>query len=107
MQNWQQSSRHRPPGELPEAVGSLDVPSPDYTLEKLQTQAANRPLLRALDHREQAAASRLSLERAARYPDLTLGIASAREGTIDARERITRLTLSLPIPISRNNASGI
>ena len=96
-----------PPGELPEAVGSLDVPSPDYTLEKLQTQAANRPLLRALDHREQAAASRLSLERAARYPDLTVGIASAREGTNDARERITRLTLSLPIPIFRNNASGI
>ncbi len=96
-----------PPGQLPEAIGSLDVPTPVYTLEKLLEQSANRPLLRALDHREQAATHRLSLERAARYPDVTVGIATAREGASDARERFTRLTLSLPLPLFRNNASGI
>lgn len=96
-----------PPGQLPEAIGLLDVPTPDYTLEKLLEQSANRPQLRVLDHREQAATHRLSLEHAARYPDVTMGISTAREGASDARERITRLTLSLPLPLFRNNASGI
>lgn len=96
-----------PPSQLPEAIGSLDVPAPVYTLEKLLEQSADRPLLRALDHREQAATHRLSLERATRYPNVTVGIATAREGASDARERLTRLTLSLPLPLFQNNAGGI
>ncbi len=96
-----------PPGQLPGALGSLDVPTPVGTLEQLLEQSANRPQLRALDHRAQAATHRLSLERAVRYPDLTVGIATAREGASDARERLTRLTLSLPLPLFRHNAGGI
>ncbi len=96
-----------PPGEGLDAVGSLGVPAPEYTLDKLLEHSVNRPLLRALDHRAQAAAHRLSLERAMRYPDVTVGIATAREGADAARERVTKLTLSLPLPLFRNNASGI
>jgi cobalt-zinc-cadmium efflux system outer membrane protein len=78
-----------PPGATLEALGTLEVPAPEYTLESLLAHAASRPLMRALDHREQAAASRLALERAARYPDVTVGIATSR-----ARERMLRANAS-------------
>lgn len=96
-----------PPGATLEALGTLEVPAPEYTLESLLAHAASRPLMRALDHREQAAASRLALERAARYPDVTVGIATSREGADAARERLVRLTLSVPLPLFRNNAGAI
>lgn len=96
-----------PSNDLPTVVGSLTVPTPTYTLEALLASAANRPLLQALDHREQAAKERLSLERAARYPDLTVGMSTGREGSTAARERLTSLTISLPLPLFRQNATGI
>lgn len=96
-----------PTDELPSVAGSLTVPAPAYTLEMLLTRAANRPLLHALDLREQAAKNRLSLERAARYPDLTVGLATGREGATSARERLTSVTLSMPLPLFRKNAGAI
>jgi cobalt-zinc-cadmium efflux system outer membrane protein len=63
--------------------------------------------LRALDHQEQAARSRLGLERAAVYPDVTVGLFAGREGPGDVRERITGLSVSLPLPLFRRNAAGI
>lgn len=96
-----------PTSELPTVVGALTVPAPVYTLETLLARAANRPILRALEFREQAAKSRLSLERAARYPDLTVGLATSREGSTAARERLTSVTVSMPLPLFRNNAGAI
>jgi cobalt-zinc-cadmium efflux system outer membrane protein len=96
-----------PPGELPLVTGALAVNAPPYTLDVLQASAAKRPLLRTLNHREQAAQARLSLERAARYPDVTVGVSTAREGPLDARERIARVTVSVPLPLFRRNRSGI
>lgn len=96
-----------PTGQLPEASGALAGAESAYTLSQLQESAAARPLLRALEHREQAAKSRLSLERAARFPDLTVALSSGREGPPAARERLTGLTLSLPLPLFRRNAGGI
>ena len=95
------------PFSLPQVVGTLDVTVPTYTLEQLLAASANRPFLRALALREQAAQNRLSLERAARYPDITLGLARAREGSADAPENLTRLTVSLPLPLFRQNAGNI
>lgn len=96
-----------PANDLPVVAGTLAVPASPYTLETLLAHAASRPLLRALEFREQAAQNRLSLERAARYPDLTVGIATGREGANLARERLTTVTVSLPLPLFRRNASGI
>lgn len=96
-----------PPNELPEVQGALDPVSVPYSLEDLLNSAADRPVLRALDHREQAAKSRLELERAARYPDITVGIGTGREGPNDAREKIAGLSVSLPLPLFRQNAGGI
>lgn len=96
-----------PGSALPVVTGVLDMPQPAYTLESLLTRAATRPQLRALDAREQAAQNRLSLERAARYPDITVGISTGREGATQARERLTSLTVSVPLPFFRQNGTAI
>lgn len=95
-----------PAATLPEVEGALDR-GDRHTLEELMAAAQNRALLRALDHREAAAKSRLDLERASVYPDITLGLASAREGSADLREKVTGLSVSLPLPLFRRNATQI
>ncbi|WP_413439474.1 TolC family protein [Sulfuriferula sp. GW1] len=96
-----------PPNELPQVKGVLDPASVPYSLDDLLNSAAGRPVLRALEHREQAAKSRLDLERAARYPDVTVGLGTGREGSNDAREKIVGLSVALPLPLFRQNAGGI
>lgn len=95
------------PSTLPEPVGSLDVPPFKYTLTDLLARANARPLLRRLQLREEAAQNRLSLERAARYPDITLGLATARETQVDAKERVTTFSIAVPLPLFRRNAAGV
>jgi cobalt-zinc-cadmium efflux system outer membrane protein len=97
-----------PAEKLPAVKGELAVkPGLPYTLDQLLTAAAGRAQLRALDHREQAARNRLGLERAAAYPDITVGLNSAREGPGDAREKIIGLSVSVPLPLFRRNGAGI
>ena len=96
-----------PTDSLPEPGGSLDSPSAAYTLDELLAVASNRPLLRAYDHQEKSARSRLDLERAAIYPDITLGLNTAREGLGNPQDRISGLSVSLPLPLFRRNATGI
>lgn len=97
-----------PAEKLPAVKGALAVKTGlPYTLDQLLTAAASRAQLRALDHREQAARNRLGLERAAAYPDITVGLSSAREGPGDARERIVGLSVSVPLPLFRRNSAGI
>lgn len=96
-----------PTDSLPEPVGSLDAPSATYTLDALLNAATNRPLLRAYQHQQQSAESRLALERAAVYPDITVGVNTAREGLDNPQDRISGLSVSLPLPLFRRNATGI
>ncbi len=97
-----------PAETLPQAHGALSSEAAiPYTLEQLLAAAASRPRLRALDYQEQAARSRLGLERAAAYPDVTVGLFAGREGPGEVRERITGLSVSLPLPLFRRNAAGI
>lgn len=96
-----------PADNLPEVVGDIDPPPAPFGLEELLTLAANRPLLRVFDYREKAARSRLDLERAAVYPDVTLGLGSAR-GTPDNPEmKVMALSASLPLPLFHRNDTGI
>lgn len=93
---------------LPSVKGTLLVkPGLPYTLDQLLAAAASRAQLRALDHREQAARNRLGLERAAVYPDITVGLNSAREGPGNAREKLVGVSVSIPLPLFRRNAAGI
>lgn len=97
-----------PAEQLPAVKGGLVVkPGLPYTLDQLLAAAASRAQLRVLDHREQAARNRLGLERAAAYPDITVGLNSAREGPGEAREKVVGLSVSVPLPLFRRNAAGI
>ena len=96
-----------PPAELPEARGDLVATAPAYGLEELLALVDSRPRFLALGHREEAARNRLALERAAVYPDVTLGVGTGQDGPGDARERLTLFTVSVPLPLFRRNASGI
>jgi len=102
-----------PPMQLPEVVGehtdvaSVPIDSSAYTLDQLLAAAQSLPRLRALGAREQAARAKLDVERANRYPDVTVGVATGREGFTDVRERVTRLTVSVPLPLFKRNEAAI
>ena len=97
-----------PAEKFPAVKGALTInPALPYTLDQLLTSAASRPRMRAIDHREQAARNRLGLERAAAYPDVTIGLGSGREGPGEAREKLVGLSVSVPLPLFRRNGTGI
>jgi cobalt-zinc-cadmium efflux system outer membrane protein len=95
------------PESLPEVEGELTPAAATYSLDQLLDSAAQRPQLRSLESREAAAKNRLNLERALVYPDVTVGLSVGHEGPFDAREKLTTLSVSLPLPLFRRNATGI
>ncbi len=99
-----------PPSALPEVAGEQAASTGDalpYGLDELVAAVRALPKLRALTAREQAARSRLDLERAGRLPDVTVGMNVTREAPGIAREKITTLTLSMPLPLFKRNEAGI
>lgn len=103
-----------PPSNLPEVAGAsaaeltarAEAALP-YSLDQLVTAAQALPRLRALTARENAARARLGVERASRLPDVTVGVNVGREGPGIARDRVTMLTLSVPLPLFKRNQAGI
>jgi cobalt-zinc-cadmium efflux system outer membrane protein len=95
-----------PAGELPEVSGELRRHA-GYSLDELLAAAALRRQLESLARREDAARSRLALERASRTPDLTVELFAGRDGPSDLREKQAGLAFSLPLPIFRRNETGI
>ncbi len=96
-----------PPASFPEVSGELNVSSRNYSLDELLSRAATQPRVRSLTLREEAAHSKLALERASVYPDVTVGLTTGREGPADGRERLTMLSVSMPLPLFKRNAAGI
>ena len=96
-----------PPDREVEVAGALEpIPLP-YSLESLLKTSESRPRLQSAAERERAAQNRLSLERASVYPDVTVGLNVGREGPVEAREKVTTLSLSVPLPLFKRNAGGI
>ena len=99
-----------PPSAVPAVAGELATElgtGPPYSLDQLVTAAQALPRLRALSARESAARARLGVERANRLPDLTVGVNLVRDGPGNARDRVTMLTLSMPLPLFKRNQAGI
>jgi cobalt-zinc-cadmium efflux system outer membrane protein len=99
-----------PPSATVEVLGDLGVPSGaplPYSLDQLLASAQALPRQRALAAREDAARARLGVEQASRYPDVTVGLNVGREGPGDGRERVTTLTLSVPLPLFKRNDAAI
>ncbi len=96
-----------PQDSLPEVRGPLEPAPTLYSLETLLQSAAKSPALGALDSRESAARSRLALERALVYPELTVGLSYGNEVEFDSGAKITTLSLSVPLPLFNRNHCGI
>lgn len=96
-----------PPDRMPDVVGEITHSRPTYTLPDLLASAAKRPQVVALALREEAARSRLALERAAVVPDVTVGLGAARDGPPEAREKVATLSVSIPLPFWKQNDAGI
>lgn len=96
-----------PPSSLPEVVGELTMTPRRFSLADLLAAVDTQPRLRALVERENSATSKLKLEQASTYPDVTVGVNVGREGPGTARERLTTLTVSVPLPLFKRNAAGI
>lgn len=98
------------PSSLPEITGELALPgneAPRYTLEQLLDAARGLPRQRALSARVDAARARIDLERASRAPDVTVGLNVGREGPGSSRERVTGLSVSVPLPVFKRNDAAI
>ena len=98
-----------PPSALPEVTGELGStidPLP-YRLEQLLASVQNLPRQRALAAREDAARARLGVERGSRNPDVTVGVHVGREGPSNDSERLAIVSLSLPLPLFKNNDAAI
>lgn len=95
-----------PPSAMPEVTGDLRRDGP-YTLDQLLGKAAQRHRLVSLARREEAARSRLDLERASRYPDVTLGVTTGRDGPAEMRENLVGFSVSVPLPLFKRNDAGI
>lgn len=92
---------------LPQAQGDLAPLAIKYTLGELMQSVDAQPRLRALPEREKSAGVRLKLESASVYPDVTVGMNIRKEGPGNARERLTTLSISAPLPLFKRNAAGI
>lgn len=92
---------------LPLAQGELTPEPTGLVLEDLLANLDSQPRLLALRAREKSANARYRLERAFLRPDVTVGLNSGREGPSTARERLTTISLSVPLPLFRRNAAGI
>lgn len=95
-----------PAGEFPEVAGELRRDA-GYKLEDLLQSASRRRQLETFARKEDAARSRLELERAFRYPDVTLGMFSGRDGPPNMRENVVGLSVSVPLPVFRKNEAGV
>jgi len=99
-----------PPSALPDVSGEFGVPAGEslpYGLDQLLAMAQQLPKQRALAAREDAARARVGVAKASRYPDVTVGFSVGREGLNDARENITTLSVSVPLPLFNRNDAPI
>ena len=99
-----------PAAALPEIAGEIGTPTGDslpYRLDQLESSTQAHSRQRAFAARQEAAQARLALAQAGRYPDLTLGVQIGREGASIARERVTTLALSVPLPLFKRNDAAI
>lgn len=94
---------------IPEMRGTFDntgEPLP-YTYASLGARLANTPGIRALEWQEKSAVAELDLQKAARIPDVTLGVSYSRDGPDNSREDLTTLSVSVPLPLFQRNELGI
>lgn len=98
-----------PPEQLPQLAADDGVigHAQSYSLDELLASVRALPRTQALAAREAAARARLAVELARRSPDVTVGVNVGREGPGSARERVTTLSLAVPLPLFNRNSAAI
>ena len=98
-----------PPAQLPQLSSEDGVTGhpQSYSLDELLLSVQALPRTQALAARETAARARLAVEQARRSPDVTVGVSVGREGPSSARERVTKLLLTVPLPLFNRNSAAI
>lgn len=98
-----------PPEQLPRLAPGDGVTgnTPSYSLDELLMSVQALPRMQALAAREAAARARLAVEQARRSPDVTVGVNLGHEGPSGARERVTTLSLAVPLPLFNRNSAAI
>lgn len=96
-----------PPGQLPEAAGTLERAPLSIDLPTLLTSLEQRPDITASAARLRTAFSQLRLERATVSPDVTVALSYGRDGAVFRDERVAGINVSVPVPLFRRNATGI
>lgn len=92
---------------LPMAQGELTPAPMGFVLNDFLASLESQPRLLAFSAREKSANARYRLERASVNPDVTVGLSVGREGPSGARERLTTISISVPLPLFKRNATGI
>lgn len=98
-----------PPAQLPQLAPEQAVTesAQPYSLDQLLMAVQSLPRTQALAAREAAARARLAVEQARRSPDVTVGVQVGREGPAGARERVTTLSVAVPLPVFNRNSAAI
>lgn len=96
-----------PPGEQREVQEPLTPSELPYTRDELLALAQDGAQVQAARAKERAAVKRAELEKAMRSPDVTVGLSHGPERGIDTRDRVTTLSVSVPLPLFRRNTAGI
>ncbi|MFX2611388.1 TolC family protein [Enterobacter mori] len=91
--------------DIPVMTGKLNniASRPAYTLASLNESLKTNPDLTAQAWKVKAAEASLMLQKAARVPDVTLGISYANDGPSDYRESLTTFSISVPLPLFQHN----
>lgn len=95
------------PGDEPVARGAFPQVPPGPDFDALKEAVVRTPRLAAAAAREASARHRLDLEQASRSPDVTVGLSRSVERNVEGTDRVTTLSISLPLPIYRNNRAGV
>lgn len=78
-----------------------------FDLDELLMSVQSLPRVRALVAREAAARARLALEQGRRLPDVTVGLSVGRGMAPAAREKVTTLSVAIPLPLFNRNSAAI
>lgn len=94
---------------IPAMSGKLDnikqkIP---YTFALLNKKLSDTPAITAQTWKEKQAQANLMLQKAARIPDISIGINYANDGPANRRESLSTISLSVPLPLFQRNETEI
>lgn len=94
---------------IPAMSGKLDniKQKTPYTFALLNKKLNDAPAITAQTWKEKQAQANLMLQKAARIPDISIGVNYANDGSANRRENLSTISLSVPLPLFQRNETEI